>query len=150
MPADIEHVTHEDPDVRTWRVLLLVFGFVGFVILLGGGLNLYFRAITANEPLSTPLRRFPAPELQPNPRGDWASFHRAQSAGLEGYGWVDRKNGLVHIPIERAMALVVARGTQAYAPVAGTPPYVTATGAPLDGAPRATPQPMAAPYGEVR
>ena len=29
---------------------------------------------------------------------------------LNGYGWVDKANGVVHIPIERAMQLTLERG----------------------------------------
>jgi hypothetical protein len=35
-----------------------------------------------------------------------------QNARLESYGWVDRANGVAHIPIERAMALVVEENRQ--------------------------------------
>jgi hypothetical protein len=40
-----------------------------------------------------------APPPQP-PQSDW----------LEGYGWVDRQAGVVRLPIERAMELVLERG----------------------------------------
>jgi hypothetical protein len=39
-------------------------------------------------------------------------------AKLEGYGWVDREKGIVHLPIERAMELV-AQGVR---PAPGAPP----------------------------
>jgi hypothetical protein len=35
----------------------------------------------------------------------------AQRRDLEAYAWVDRKNGIVHVPIERAMELLAERGT---------------------------------------
>lgn len=34
----------------------------------------------------------------------------AQKKRLSGYGWVDRKSGVIHIPIERAMEMVAAEG----------------------------------------
>jgi hypothetical protein len=37
---------------------------------------------------------------------DWRTIHVAADKRLTGYGWVDRRAGVVHIPIERAMALV--------------------------------------------
>ena len=45
----------------------------------------------------------------------------ARKKALESYGWVDRKAGVVHIPIERAMELT-AKGVRprATAPGAGT------------------------------
>jgi hypothetical protein len=36
------------------------------------------------------------------------SLERQQRAVLDGYGWVDRDRGIVHIPIQRAIDLVVA------------------------------------------
>jgi hypothetical protein len=38
-----------------------------------------------------------------------ADVRRAQAERLHGWGWVDRKSGVVHMPIEEAMARV-ARG----------------------------------------
>jgi hypothetical protein len=33
-----------------------------------------------------------------------------EDASLNSYGWVDKEQGVVHIPIERAMDTVVERG----------------------------------------
>ncbi len=38
----------------------------------------------------------------------WKEQDRLVRAHLDGYGWVDRAAGLVHIPIDRAMNLIVA------------------------------------------
>jgi hypothetical protein len=39
---------------------------------------------------------------------DWHAIESATEKRLDGYGWVDRRAGVVHVPIERAMALVVS------------------------------------------
>jgi hypothetical protein len=39
-------------------------------------------------------------------------LHRDEEKALESYGWVDRKSGVVRIPIERAMELVAAKGSR--------------------------------------
>ena len=54
----------------------------------------------------------PAPRLQESPRGDLAALRAREAALLEGYGWVDRRNGRVRIPVERAMALLLAEGNR--------------------------------------
>ena len=149
MAPEHEREAHEAPAVKTRRVVGLTLGFVAFAILLGGTLSVYYRMTTAHETLTAPIAQFPAPQLQPNPGQDWRAFHAAQTNDLEGYGWVDRASGLVHVPIERAMAVVQGRGAQAYDPVEGTPAFGVPGGAPLDGAPRAAPTPAVAPYGEV-
>ena len=51
----------------------------------------------------------PAPRLQVEPERDLADMREEERALLEGYGWVDEKAGIVRIPIERAMDLVVER-----------------------------------------
>lgn len=45
------------------------------------------------------------------------SSRSAERARLERYGWVDRQAGVVHIPIERAMELVVEEEAASTAPV---------------------------------
>jgi hypothetical protein len=65
-------------------------------------------------------RRRPAPDgfgretsfrhsatAQTDIQADWARQDAAVHEHLETYGWVDRKTGTVHIPIERAMQLLL-------------------------------------------
>jgi hypothetical protein len=52
----------------------------------------------------------PVPRLQVYPVAHWRDFQAAERRRLETYGWMDRSSGAVHIPIERAMELVAARG----------------------------------------
>jgi hypothetical protein len=52
----------------------------------------------------------PPPRLQTDPAADLAAVRRAEAARLSGYGWVQRTQGVVHIPIARALALTVERG----------------------------------------
>lgn len=56
------------------------------------------------------MPRFPTPTLQNSPTEDMARFFQAEMKRLNGYGWVDRERGIVHVPIERAMKGVVQRG----------------------------------------
>jgi hypothetical protein len=51
-----------------------------------------------------------APMLETNERGQFRDFLMNQEDQLNSYGWVDREGGMAHIPIERAMQLIVARG----------------------------------------
>lgn len=52
----------------------------------------------------------PPPRLQHDPAVDLAQLHRRTSERLHTYGWVNRSRDVVHIPIQRAMALVAERG----------------------------------------
>src|SRR5262249_19765024 len=52
----------------------------------------------------------PLPRLPGYPVRHRKDFQAAEREGLEPYGWMDRSNGAVHIPIGRARALVAERG----------------------------------------
>jgi len=52
----------------------------------------------------------PAPQLQDDPQTDLADFQSKEAKQLNSYGWIDRKAGIAHIPISRAMDLIAQRG----------------------------------------
>lgn len=52
----------------------------------------------------------PEPRLQVGGSRPLEAMRRAEEARLAGYGWVDRQAGTVHIPIARAMDLLLERG----------------------------------------
>src|SRR5208283_452489 len=55
-----------------------------------------------------------APMLETNERGQFRDFLINQENQLNSYGWVDEKAGVAHIPIERAMELIVQLGLRVY------------------------------------
>jgi len=64
-----------------------------------------------SAPDQTLLVRFPAPNLQlDDGHADSTALATQQEAKLNSYGWVDRSQGTVHIPIQRAMDLILAEG----------------------------------------
>jgi len=67
----------------------------------------------------------PFPPPQPHPSADLSALRREKAALLEGYRWLDRDRGIVQIPIERAMALLVERDAAASARNAATRPEAT-------------------------
>jgi hypothetical protein len=109
---------HETRDVSMRGVVL--FG-VGIVALLVGSLALtaWFFALLAVTPAghgvrgapvaATPLRP-PGPQLQALPTRDMQELRQTENARLQSYGWIDRSAGIVRMPIDRAMALVVQQG----------------------------------------
>lgn len=52
----------------------------------------------------------PVPRLQTNPAADYEALRRAQQARLESFGWVDPGKGIVHLPIARAIDILLERG----------------------------------------
>ncbi|MGA3091825.1 MAG: hypothetical protein ABSD75_24720 [Terriglobales bacterium] len=57
-----------------------------------------------------------APMLETNEMGQFRNFLMNQENQLNSYGWVDQKAGVVHIPIDRAMELIVQQKLPVYAP----------------------------------
>lgn len=66
----------------------------------------------------------PAPNLQTQPFKDVMQLKAEQRAQLHSYGWIDKANGVVHIPIERAMALTLQRGLPARAGGSAAPSMI--------------------------
>jgi hypothetical protein len=117
-------VHHEQTDVSLGGILAFAAGLlvVGIVVhLLVWVLFRYFDAreghyqAAAEFPLATQQesRLPPEPRLQTNPREDLREMRAAEDETLTSYGWVDRSNGIVRIPIDEAMKLVVQRGLPA-------------------------------------
>lgn len=62
-------------------------------------------------PNLAPLERFPKPNLQiDDDHAERLTLYAAQNQKLNSYGWVDRRHGVVRLPIDRAMDLIVLRG----------------------------------------
>jgi hypothetical protein len=57
---------------------------------------------------------FPSPREQISPRLDLQSLRARENTELNSYRWVDQTNGVVQIPIERAMELVIQRGLPSF------------------------------------
>jgi hypothetical protein len=62
-------------------------------------------------PNQAPLTRFPRPNLQlDDGHASFMALNEQQRTKLNGYGWIDRSNNIVHIPIDRAIDLVLSNG----------------------------------------
>src|SRR5215813_1133335 len=121
------------PGVIAFLVALATSIVVGFLLL--RGLLVYFDALKAEEapppsPLATGVRLPPEPRLQGapgsvgSPTEDIRRFREQEDQMLDSYGWIDRQNGVIRIPIEQAKKLIEQRGL----PVA--PPGASQSGAP--------------------
>jgi hypothetical protein len=61
--------------------------------------------------LATTRENFTGPRLLVNQKLDMEAFRASEDMLLNNYGWVDRTQGVVHIPIDRAIALLAQPGT---------------------------------------
>jgi hypothetical protein len=122
-PAGAQH-EHTDiyPSIGyTFAVWLAVAMMVSAGILYGA--FWYFR--TSEVARDTRVQQFPlaagqvkdrpAPLLQTQPFKDVYLLKQGQNERLDSYGWVDKADGIVHIPIDRAIVLTLERGLPARA-----------------------------------
>ena len=113
--AKYEH-TDIDPAIgykfATWLTVAMVLSF-GIVY---GAFRFFDRqAKTANAELRYPLaagvtRPMPTPSLQTQPFKDIYMLREDEARKLQSYGWVDQDGGVVRIPVERAMEVMLERG----------------------------------------
>ncbi len=71
------------------------------------------------------IDQFPTPRLQQNPMSEMVDLKKEEQGHVYSYGWVDKKAGIAHIPVDRAMEILAKDGlpkVAAPAPVPGTPP----------------------------
>jgi len=56
----------------------------------------------------------PGPRLQTDAAGDLQRFRTDEERRLNTYYWIDKQNGIVHIPIEQAMKKLAATGAPGF------------------------------------
>src|SRR4051794_35928408 len=109
---------HETQDISatvvTWFAAGLIVSAVAIYLAIAGLYRHFARQTLSPEPasriaLKAPMT-VPPPQLQINPALDFERFRAAEETQLNSYGWVDKKAGLVRIPIERAMDLIAEGG----------------------------------------
>jgi hypothetical protein len=106
----------QDVNVRSiviFAVGLLVVIIVAMILIAGIVAALDTRQAAGQTPPPTEFPTPAAPRLRPNPIDQTTAVEELEElraredAILNNYGWVDREAGIVRIPIERAMELVV-------------------------------------------
>ena len=99
---------YERSDVSPRLVGLLAAGLAIFLIVT----PYLLRAIYPVAMFATaiPPSQSPAPRLQVDPAAELETFRRAEDARLSSYGWIDRQQGIVQLPIGRAIELTAERG----------------------------------------
>lgn len=108
---------YEKRDVSVRGIMWFAAALLGAVVIILFGLwlsefglnRLYPDGDTASR-IGTPRIEPPQPRLQSSPATDLRELRAAEDAVLTSYGWVDRKAGVIRIPIERAMELTSERG----------------------------------------
>lgn len=113
-------VRYEKTDVSvsdTVRIAIVVFAIATVAALILLPMMWLLEARSAEQdPALPPLARFepgrqpPEPRLQEQPFTDWRELRAAEERELTTYGWVDRDAGIVRMPVDDAMRLLLDRG----------------------------------------
>jgi hypothetical protein len=111
---------HELADVHFGRIMIIGLGLLG-VMVLGLVYSEFVEALfseTTAQP-GAPAEVFvdvtnenlpPLPRVEPDPHANLIALRRTEDSVLTTYAWVSKDSGLVSIPIERAMELVLEKG----------------------------------------
>jgi hypothetical protein len=113
-----DHPGYERRDVRisalVWLALSVLLGttavFVVLWLLLGYLETQARRTDPQLSPLAESEQSPPAPQLQQTPVEDLQTLIQRDEAILSSYGWADKEQQTVRIPVSRAMDLAVERG----------------------------------------
>jgi len=111
-------VGHELSDLSPRRISFFAIGLAALVIialLLCYGLLAWM--IKSEARRAEPAKQFAVlrepmvqPRLAVEPGRALKALRQQEQTRLNGYGWVDQEKGIVHIPIERAMDMLVKKG----------------------------------------
>jgi hypothetical protein len=108
---------HEKRDINVRKVavygvgVLLALGVISLVVTL-----IVFKDVAREDanftqsPVYDSRQLPPEPRLQAHPTLDLKNLREYEESRLTSYGWVDRPNGVVRLPIDRAMELVLEKG----------------------------------------
>ena len=94
-------------------ILVAVVGFMSFITI---------RFFSSRFPAAVRGLPPPEPRLQADPVEDLRRWRAQEDAELAEYAWIDRSRGVIRLPIERAMALLLRRGLPMRAASARTRP----------------------------
>lgn len=108
---------YEMSDASTRGVWLFAGGMAATLALIFLSIAALFGWFSAHPPSTVFASRSagqgtapPGPSLQASPREDLASYQQHAHHLLDSYGWTDPSKTSLHIPIARAMELLVQRG----------------------------------------
>lgn len=106
----------KDADVFSLAMIIGALLLCGALVFIAVSAMMHALSVRRNATQGAPTKEvprgndFPEPRLQIRPGDDLAKLQARDEAELNSYGWIDKPAGVVRIPIERAMQLLVERG----------------------------------------
>lgn len=118
---------HEPRDANTRSLMWFGLGLLALIVFGYVVTEIAFHVFVGQTKVEQPTSLFsksqmpPAPLIQEHPGVELQGYLKEQRQILDSYGWVDRKAGIVRIPINQAMSLLLQKGL----PVRTGPPTLT-------------------------
>jgi hypothetical protein len=119
-PDDSAGRNYETSDAKFKNVFVagvVLLGIMVLGLLLSWGVYTLWSHYTAApgsraETLTRPdlSKQPPGPNLQPNPHADLVALRQAEDSILTCYAWISKDSGIVRVPVQRAMELLVKKG----------------------------------------
>jgi len=111
---------YETRDVNVAALVKFAASLAVILIIVSFGMRWTFNYYAKTQtlgPAATPFENErtipPLPRLQVAPQKEIHDYWESQQSIVGSYGWVDRQNGVVRIPVDRAMRILLARGLPA-------------------------------------
>jgi hypothetical protein len=118
-----ESVTFEPTDVATRPIVVSVALLAVFTLVFTAAGHLVYFGLAERERAASPepsplaeqyaAKAPPEPRLQVHPKADLEALRANEDKTLHGWGWEDKAKGTAHVPIERAMQMLVAKNLPA-------------------------------------
>ncbi len=118
IPAESIEAGHELRDLSPKAIALFALSLAVLLVLVvlvtyflhEHYLTVQVRTQAAPSPLSAARAPTPEPRLEVTPGQDLKALRAAEDSLLNSYAWIDQQQGIVRIPIDRAMELLAQRG----------------------------------------
>src|SRR5262245_37301061 len=116
--AEVSHAPYEVSDIDALRVTFIGIGLMVAVLVVmtltyviyGFVTRRYIGQQPAASSLAYTRTTTPEPHLTVNAPEELRRLRASENATLHSYAWVDKDNGVVRIPIERAMEVLAKKG----------------------------------------
>jgi hypothetical protein len=114
-----DSVAYERKDVNAWAIFWIGGVMIVAAVVIHTAVWWLFDAFDRREAqkgrppatlVQTQRTAPPEPRLQTDAPAELNGLRAAEHNELESYGWIDQQKGIVRIPIEQAMTLLVERG----------------------------------------
>lgn len=112
---------YEEKDVNVRPIVavgigLLVFLLLSLLLTKGIFMGLKYMETKKEKPaffMIVEKERTAAPYLEAQPAKDYQQYLQEQTEFVQSYGWINKQEGIVRIPVDRALQIIAQRGLPA-------------------------------------